>query len=181
MNRIFKAVILIILTPVLFFAGCTGNESPVDTTPTDLPEVGTKVGNLAPDFELQNLDDGQVVSLSGLRGKPVLINFWATWCPPCNSEMPYLQQIYEEWSDRGLVMLAIDIREESSVVKEFLTARNLSLPVYIDTDASVAQKYGISAIPTTYFVDKDGKIYEKVIGAFPSKESIEVYLTGIIP
>ncbi len=174
MNKILKVMLLIILTLGLLITGCSVGSSQESPTPT--PEVGKP----APDFELQNLD-GQSISLSDLQGKPILLNFWAIWCPPCRSEMPYMQEIHEEWSDKGLVLLAIDIGEGPSQIKEFLDANNLSLPVLLDSDKSVAQKYNISNIPTTFFIDKDGIIQEKVIGAFPSKTAIEKHLGSIIP
>ena len=170
MNRMLMTIVLIILTSGLLITGCSAGSN----------QEGTQIGSSAPDFRLQNLD-GQAVSLSDLRGKPVMLNFWATWCPPCRSEMPFLQQIYEEWSDKGLVLLAIDIGEGPSQIKEFLEANNLSLPVLLDSDKSVAQRYNITGIPATFFIDKDGIIQEKIIGAFPSKGAIEKYLNSIIP
>jgi len=95
--------------------------------------------------------------------------------------MPYLQEICEEWSGRGLILLTVDIGESSSKVNEFMQDYNLSLPVLLDIRRVVAQKYDITAIPTTFFLDKDGIIQEKIIGAFPSKEAIEQYLSEIIP
>jgi len=150
------------------------------STPT--PAQGTQVGNLAPDFELQSLD-GQSVSLSDLQGKPVLLNFWAVRCPPCRMEMPYLQEISEdeEWSGKGLVVLAISTGESHSKVEEFMQSNNLSLPVLLDTKQDVARKYNIRAIPTTFFVDKSGIIQAKIIGAFPNKAAIEEKLSKIIP
>ncbi len=162
-----KVILLIILTSMLLVTGCAA------------PSVA-RVGESAPDFKLQNLD-GQLISLSDFRGKPVLINFWATWCKFCRYEMPYLQQIYEEWSDKGLVVLTIDIGESPSKVKEFLQALNLSLPVLLDTNEKVAQKYNVPPVPTTFFIDSDGTIQVKIIGAFPSKEAIEQHLNKIVP
>lgn len=162
-----KVILLIILTSMLLVTGCAA------------PSVA-RVGESAPDFKLQNLD-GQLISLSDFRGKPVLINFWATWCKFCRYEMPYLQQIYEEWSDKGLVVLAINIGESHSEVKEFLQALNLSLPVLLDTNEKVAQKYNVPPVPTTFFIDSDGTIQVKIIGAFPSKEAIEQHLNNIMP
>jgi len=154
-------------------------------TTTSLPPaptipVGNQIGNLAPDFQLQTLS-GQTVSLSGLRGKPVLINFWATWCPPCKAEMPYLQQVHDSWSAKGLVLLAVDIRESPATVEKFMTELNLSMTVPMDTDMKVTKVYLIGALPTTFLIDKDGIIRQKVIGAFPNKEAIENELKKIMP
>jgi len=158
-----------VLTSGLVMAGCSPSSA-----------QGVEVGNQAPDFQLQSLD-GQTVSLGDLQGKPVLINFWATWCSPCRGEMPYIQEIYEEWSDRGLVVLAINIGESSSKAEEFMQSYNLSFTVLLDTKQDVAQKYNIQYIPTTFFIDKDGIIQDKVIGAFQNKTQIENRLSKIIP
>ena len=140
---------------------------------------GTKAGDLAPGFVLQYLD-GQSVSLGDLRGKPVLMNFWATRCPPCVSEMPYLQEIYNEWSETELMLLAINTGESSTKVNDFIQSHSLSLPVLLDTKQDVAQRYNIQYIPTTFFIDKDGIIQAVKIGAFPNKEAIEDDLTKIM-
>jgi len=161
--------LVLVLTSGLVMAGC----SPSSTQ-------GVEVGNLAPDFQLQNLD-GQTVSLGNLRGKSVLINFWATWCSPCRSEMPYIQEIYEEWVDKELVVLAINIGESSSKAEEFMQSYNLSFTVLLDTKQDIAQKYNIQYIPTTFFIDKDGIIQDKVIGAFQNKTQIENKLCKIMP
>ena len=161
---------LLILVLVPLFVGCSsGSET-----------SGVQIGEPAPDFQLQNLD-GQAISLSDLHGRPVLINFWATWCRPCVSEMPYMQEIYEEWSYTGLVVLTVNIGESSSSVENFMQNYNLSLLVLLDTRQVIAQKYNITAIPATFFIDKDGIIQAARIGSFPSKASIEQYLRDIIP
>jgi len=167
MNKVPKAILLIILTWVLLVTGCS--------EPSE-----ARVGESAPDFKLPNLD-GQTVSLSNLQGKPVLINFWATRCPSCVSEMPYIQEIYEEWSDKGLMLLAINIGESSSKVEEFMQSYNLSFTVLLDTKQDVAQKYNFQYIPTTFFIDKDGIIQDKVIGPFQNKTQIENRLGKIMP
>jgi len=174
MNRMLTAILVLILTTGLLMPGCSSPSKPGDSA------QGVEVGNLAPDFQLQNLD-GQTVSLGNLRGKPVLINFWATWCPSCVSEMPYIQEIYEEWFDKGLVVLAINLGESSSKVEEFMQSHNLSFTVLLDTKQNVTQKYNFQYIPTTFFIDKDGIIQEKVIGPFQNKTQIENRLSKIMP
>ena len=169
MNKMLTAILVTILTTGLLITGCTAGPEPIAT-----------VGKPAPDFQLQNLD-GQSITLSKLKDKPVLINFWATWCRPCVSEMPYIQEIYEEWSGKGLIVLAINMGESSSKVEQFLQDHNLSLPVLLDTKQVVARRYNIRGIPTTFFIDKDGIIQVKVIGAFPNKEAIENRLSKIMP
>ena len=169
MNKIVKVILVITLVSGLLITGCSSNSNQV-----------AEVGMPAPNFQLENLN-GQYVSLSDLQGKPVLINFWATWCSPCIREMPYLEQVYEEWSDKGLMVLSINIGESSAKVEAFMQSHDLSLPVLLDAKQAVAQKYNIWSIPTTFFIDKDGIIQEKIIGSFPSKIAIEEKLSEIIP
>ena len=166
MNKTLKLILPIILTLGLVITACS---EPAEA----------RVGQPAPNFQLQNLD-GQSISLSDFKGKPVLINFWATQCGPCVYEMPYLQEIYDEWSGKGLMLLAINVGEGSSTVKEFMQNYNLSLPVLLDADGAVFRRYNVMFFPTTFFIDKDGIVQEKIIGAFPNKTEIEKRLSKII-
>lgn len=159
------------------FAILGPKESAPPAPPT--PVEGTKIGNLAPDFQLQNLE-GKPVSLDDLRGKPIVLNFWATWCGPCVDEMPYLQQVREEWSAKGVMLLAINIDASSSEVSQFLQAHKLSLSVLLGAKADVAARYNIRYIPTTFFIDKDGIIQAMKVGAFANKEAIEADLDRIM-
>jgi len=134
----------------------------------------------APDFQLPDLA-GEEVNLSDFKGKPVLLNFWAGWCRPCEEEMPYLQQVYEEWSDQGLVVLTVNLGDSPSEVNQFMQNNQLSLPVLLDIKQSLAQEYNVASIPTTFFIDKDGIIRAKIIGSFRSKEAIESKLGQIVP
>ena len=165
MNRILTATV-VVLTLVLLTVGCSSSA----------PQVGKQ----APDFQLPNLE-GQPISLSDFRGKPVLVNFWAVRCPPCRFEMPFIQAIFEESSDTELVVLAVDIGEAPSTVKDFIQSGNFSFPVLLDTSQDVALEYNIRAIPTTFLIDKDGIIQEIRVGAFPSMLEIKRSLSKIIP
>ena len=169
------------LTAILAIALALGA---VATSCTDQPTTngGTagppEVGKLAPDFELDTLD-GQPVSLSELKGKAVLVNFWATWCGPCRMEMPFIQQIYDEWQGKGLVLLAINIGERPSQVAEFMQGQGLSFPVLLDSNGKVTERYYVTGIPTTFFIDKDGIIQYIKVGLFQSKAEIESSLSKL--
>ncbi len=178
MNRV-KEVSLVIMLALVVTVGFAMFGCSSDST-TSTPARDTSVGSLAPDFQFYNPQE-ELVSLSDLRGEPVILNFWATWCGPCVYEMPYLQEVYEEWSDKGLVLLAINIRGTSSQVEEFLRSHGLSLPVLLDSQGAVAARYNIRAYPTTFFIDKEGTIQAVRVGAFPNKEAIEDYLDKIMP
>ena len=188
MNRAKKVVLVITLALVLTvgfsMSGCSSESNEGGPALGRITAcsmgAGPQVGRLAPDFQFQS-PEGQATSLGDQRGEPVILNFWATWCGPCVREMPYLQQVYEEWSDKGLVLLAIDIGETSSQVKEFLQSHDLSLPVLLDTKRDAAGRYNIRYVPTTFFIDRDGTIQAVKVGAFPNKEAIEGDLNKIMP
>lgn len=158
-----------------------GPEKPAPSpTPAADKTKGAQVGNLAPDFELDDLD-GNSVRLSDLRGTPVMLNFWATWCGPCRSEMADIQRVYEEWAAEDLVLLTVNMGGTSSQVAEFFEAQELSLPVLLDTKQDVADDYGIRYVPTTFFLDADSVIQAVKVGAFPNRHSIETELDKIVP
>jgi len=165
MNRTLTAILVILLVLGSIATSCQ----------SEAPEVGKQ----APDFQLNTLD-GQSVSLSTLKGKPVLINFWATWCGPCAYEMPYLQQVYDDWRGKGLVLLAINVRESPSRITEFMQTQGLSFPVLLDNDGNVTQQYGILGIPTSFFIDKEGIIQGIKVGPFQSKAEIESSLSKLM-
>ncbi len=140
---------------------------------------GSQAGNLSSNFQLSSLD-GKTVSLRDLRGSPVMLNFWATWCGPCRIEMPYLQQIYEKWRDKGLILLTINLSETTFKVQQFMQDNSLSFPVLLDSNGEVGRKYNITAIPTTFFINKYGIIRERKLGSFISVEAIESSLAKIM-
>lgn len=118
-------------------------------------------GNKAYDFALLD-KEGNEISLSSLNGKVVFLNFWASWCGPCRIEMPHMQKVYEEYKDKDVVILAVNITasEKNGIdgVNSFLQENKYTFPVLYDKDGAVAEKYRISAIPTTYIINKDGII-----------------------
>ncbi len=125
-----------------------------------------QIGQTAPDFELSD-KSGKRYSLSSLRGKVVLVNFWATWCPPCRAEMPSMEQLYKNYGrDGGLELLAINVEPEGpDIIDEFSKEYPHSFPVVFDLDATVQEKYGVFKFPETFIIDKNGIIVERVIGA----------------
>lgn len=122
-------------------------------------------GFLAPDFTLKTLD-GESVTLSDLRGRAVLINFWATWCPPCRAEMPAFQQAYQDYEEQGFMIVAVNatIQDNPEDVAAFIEEYGLNFPIVLDTDGAVNQQYHVLSLPTSFFIDKEGIISEVVIG-----------------
>lgn len=124
--------------------------------------VGLDVGLKAPNFELENLH-GEKVQLSDFKGKKVMINFWATWCPPCKAEMPDMQKFYEQYGDQ-VTILAINIDPEYDV-KGFVQQMNISFPILLDDQDKVSSAYKILTIPTTFIIDEKGIIQYKQLSA----------------
>jgi peroxiredoxin len=116
------------------------------------------IGYTAPDFTLLT-PGGEELSLSDFRGKPVLLNFWATWCPPCRAEIPALEQASRQLEGRA-VILGVDVQESPGTVQAFMEEAGITYAVVIDPDAVVAHTYRIRAYPTTYFIDPRGVIVE---------------------
>jgi thiol-disulfide isomerase/thioredoxin len=115
------------------------------------------------DFSLPLLTGG-TQTLSGLKGKVVFLNFWATWCPPCKSEMPSMDSLYRRFRERGLEFLAVDIQEARDSVEHFVSESRLSFPVALDESGRVSSIYGIRSIPTTFIIDRDGMIIATAMG-----------------
>ena len=120
------------------------------------------VGRIAPDFKLTTVD-GETVQLSALRGKPVVLNFWATWCGPCQREMPSLQMASQRFEGQ-VEFLGIDQGEPLEVVSEYLDTYRISFTVPLDTDQAVGDRYQVRGMPTTFFVDADGVIQHLWVG-----------------
>lgn len=153
---------------MLFFTGIRIGLTPapkpsVVASSEELPPPEARVGETAPDFELLSLD-GTSVSLSSLRGHPVLVYFWASWCTYCTEEMPRLVIVQEKYHERGLHLLAINIMESPGTIREFFIEAGLSLPVLLDPEARIAQQYNVRATPTYFFIDRDGTLVSRIIG-----------------
>lgn len=153
-KRLFIAVCVAV---IFFFAiSCKKEESKV-------VEAGK-----APDFTLSNVQ-GNRVMLSGLRGKVVLLEFWATWCPPCRDSIPALNKLYEKFKDRNFELLAVSVdegRDVSSIVGSFVKEHAVIYPVLLD-DHGVNRLYEVGGIPVMFVIDKDGRVVNKHVGFIP--------------
>jgi peroxiredoxin len=122
----------------------------------------------APEFQLRTLD-GQVVSLSDYKGRPVWISFWASWCPPCRAENPDIDEMYQKYKDQGLVVLAPAIGEDSGTVAGYVKRTDLTFTVGVDETTELAANYRIVGIPTHFFIDRDGVLRVWRIGSMSTK------------
>lgn len=141
------------------------------------------VGRAAPDFLLQTADGGEL-RLSDLRGKPVLVNFWASWCAPCRKEMPEIVRAYKEHRDDGLEVVAIDLQENADVVREFADEYGMEFHVAIDRTGQVATAWRIGGpvegIPSSYFIDSNGVVRGRYFGPM-TEEELASQLKAILP
>jgi peroxiredoxin len=153
---------LVLLVILFFLLGCEQTRSK-QAPQKSIPE-GPRVGFRAPGFSGSTLD-GRSLSLADYRGKVVMINFWATWCIPCRVEMPSMENLYEKYGERGFEILAVSGGESRSVVQPFIENLKLSFPILLDEQFEVHEKYEVSAIPSTYLVDKSGVITHRFFGA----------------
>lgn len=174
-NRlIFRGAILAVLVGAVIFA-----------IVTNLQEDNSiyRAGDMAPDFQLQqisNNNDDESIRLSELKGKGVMLNFWGTWCAPCEEEMPYMQELYPEFHEKGVEIVAVNLDSTELVVDRFIDKYDLTFPIPHDQKGDIRDLYKVGPIPSTFFINPDGEIQEVVNGAL-TLERLEGYLNDITP
>jgi len=136
-------------------------------------------GSTAPNFSLETLD-GEKVKLSDLQGKGVFLNFWGTWCKPCEKEMPFMENQYKLFKDKGVEVLAVNIAEGNVAVSSFVKKHNLTFPILMDRGSVVTDLYNIGPIPTTILIDKEGKVVKSITGTM-TEYDIKNYMESIAP
>jgi len=144
----------------------------------DVANAAPAVGQPPPDFKA-TLVDGTPVSLSQYAGQPVWLTFGASWCGDCRSEAPDLQATYAKYKDAGLVVLAVNIDEDATAVKDYAARVGLTFPAVADADTAIASRYRILGIPTHYFIARDGTIEEIRLGGLQPQD-MEQLVTGIM-
>ncbi len=136
-------------------------------------------GQPAPNFGFR-YPDGKSYTLADFRGRPVIVNFWATWCPPCRREMPGLVKAYEAHKDEGLVILEVDVGETPDRVAPFVEEYGMTMPVILDERQEITRLYRTDSFPTSFFIDKDGVIQVRWVGYLP-EEQLALNLQTIMP
>ncbi len=198
MERVYRwmRIIALTLVTVSLLAGCgTRGEGeaeataapptatqPVAPSPQATPSTAetkpapTHDAVMVPNFSLESID-GKTVTLRDYKGKIILINFWASWCPPCQAEMPSLEAYYRDHKDDGFIVLAVNHKEPQETVAAFAEKMDLTFPVLLDTDGSTAQTYGVTGMPTSFFVGRDGEL----LGYWPGALTQEMLEQGLTP
>jgi cytochrome c biogenesis protein CcmG, thiol:disulfide interchange protein DsbE len=153
------------------------------SSPAASPDPGAAfgVGQPAPPLAVPQLGGGEI-ALANLRGKPVWVNFMASWCPPCRDELPIMNGLAARYADTGLVVLAIDVREDEAVVDAFIREVNVTFPVGLDTDGTAQSDWGALALPVHYWVDAEGVVRDGALGGIGPEvmaEGLESILPGV--
>jgi cytochrome c biogenesis protein CcmG/thiol:disulfide interchange protein DsbE len=173
----------IILYILLLIAGAAWTLIARDRTGTSSSTgiAAPQVGFAAPDFSLQTTE-GETYTLSALRGQAVLINVWATWCPPCRAEMPVIEKLSQEYKDKGLVVLAVNstFQDDPAAIRPFAEKYKLSFPILLDEKGNVTRSYQVNALPSSFFIDRQGVIREVVIGGPMSEALLRTRIENII-
>ena len=128
-----------------------------------------QVGDQAPDFVLEDME-GNKVQLSDLKGKGVFLNFWGTWCKPCEQEMPYMESRYIHYKNLDVEILAVNVGESGVAIESFVKKHGLTFPVLKDKDQAVTEAYDITPIPTSFLIDKNGKVLKVITGSMTEKD-----------
>ena len=149
--RILLVSVLLFLTQALFAQHPGKGLTPLPDKPK------------GPDFELNDIE-GVTHRLSDYRGKVLIINFWATWCPPCRAEMPSMQRAWEKLQQEDIVMLAIDVGEDEDTIFQFTANYPVDFPLLMDRDSAVVTKWPVRGLPTTFVVDPQGRLVYRAIG-----------------
>src|SRR5690625_3197830 len=171
---IFRTTILLILLAAIVYALISNFQK-------DKSIYG--VGDEAPDFQLTQVNknnETETIRLSELRGKGVMLNFWATFCKPCEKEMPFMQELYPEYKEKGIEIVAVSLDATQLVIDNFIEKYGLTFPIPHDKSDRVRELYKIGPIPSTFFISPEGKIVDKVEGAL-TLEKLEDYLQKIEP
>lgn len=148
------------------------------TASSDFSAVPVKVDLASPKLDLATLD-GVPVSLTDYKGKVVLVNLWATWCPPCREEMPTLEKFYQKYKANGFELVAINQEESKEVVQPFVKEFSLSFPVWLDPDYLAQREFNTANLPSSYVIDRNGRVRLSWIGRI-SENRLEEYVPAII-
>jgi cytochrome c biogenesis protein CcmG, thiol:disulfide interchange protein DsbE len=172
-----------LISLLILFAGVAwiwaSRADPQQTTGGGIP--APMQGFQAPDFELNTMQ-GNSVQLSALRGKPVLLSLWASWCPPCKAEMPAFEKVYRQYANQGFTVVAVNASNQDSLedAQAFVQANGLTFPILLDTDGRVSQLYELRSLPTTFFIGRDGVIREVVVGGPISVAGLQIRVERLL-
>lgn len=157
-----KSELLVIPLLILIFAISCSQENKGSENDRD--------SNTARNFSLESLDGAGKISLDDFTGKPVVLNFWASWCGPCKEEMPLFESTWKEYKDKEVVFLGVDVMDDRDTAKKFIKNEGITYTNLYDPSGEVSNQYGVVALPATFFIDREGKVTAKNYGPFTGNE-----------
>jgi peroxiredoxin len=186
-------VIVVVVAAITVFAVSSSDDSGPSSSPSPSSAGGradrlntfvetsgsAEIGQPAPDFRLRTLD-GRTVSLSSLRGRPVIVNFWASWCNPCRREFPLLEQTIKRYKADKLTVVGISFQDIDADARRFAKQEHATWPLAVDANGAAAKVYGVRSVPTSYFIDPDGKIGDRIFGELPTGRDFQTSLDKIL-
>ncbi len=131
---------------------------------TDTPAPYVEAGTVAPEFRLADLESGEPVPLSSYRGRVVLLNFWATWCKPCEDEMPSMEALYRSLAGQAFELVAVSVDDDVELVRAFRSRHGLSFPILLDPARAAADAYQTFRFPETFLIDAEGRVIQRYVG-----------------
>ncbi|HLR66356.1 thiol-disulfide oxidoreductase ResA [Virgibacillus alimentarius] len=171
---VFRSIILLLLLSAVVFALVSNFNK---------DKTSYEAGDKAPDFKLQQVNKNnelESIQLSDLEGKGVMLNFWATYCKPCEAEMPFMEKLYPEYKDKGIEIVAVSLDANELVINRFIDKYDLTFPTPHDANSEVMDLYDVGPIPSTFFINPDGEIEEVVNGAL-TLDKLEDHFQEILP
>jgi cytochrome c biogenesis protein CcmG/thiol:disulfide interchange protein DsbE len=175
LRRSLYAIILLAGLAWIFFSADKTNSGTAGRIPA--PQKGFA----APEFKLET-SAGQSIALTDYRGKAVLVNLWATWCPPCRAEMPAIEKVYQEYQTQGLIVLGVNstIQDDPAAIAPFVKQYNITFPILLDVNGEASDLYELRSLPTSFFIGRDGVIKEVVVGGPMSEALVRADVEEII-
>jgi len=170
-----RNLLTITLTAILFLIAACEQNTAVSSSSNEI--------QAAKNFTLETLNGNKEISLENFKGKPVVVNFWATWCGPCKQEMPFFEETWREYKDKDIVFIGIDVMDDRENAQEFVDKLGISYTNLYDPSGKISNSYGVVALPATFFIDKNGDISVKHYGSFLGKDAeaaFKSYLEDII-
>lgn len=157
-----KSALLFLPLLILIFAiSCTQNNK---------GSGNDQDSNSASNFSLESLDGAGEISLEDFKGKPVVLNFWASWCGPCKEEIPLFERAWKEYKDKDVVFLGVDIMDDRDTAKKYIKNEGITYTNLYDPAGEISNQYGVVALPATFFIDREGKVTAKNYGPFTGDE-----------
>jgi len=171
-----RIIFLIMFGMLLTLSACNKTE-PVTTASSIAKEKSA-----APEISVTSITDGSTLKLSDLKGKVVLLNFWATWCPPCREEMPSMMKLNSAMAGKPFQMVAVSMDEGGKpAIESFFKESGFNLPTYLDKDGSASKVYGLTGVPESFIIDRQGVLVKKIIGGIPwDSPDVASFLEGLM-